>query len=350
MRAQDDAAWYARLPDNRATHLRGVDAHRIAASLDPLPDDAPAVATIHIADVDSQRGVVTTILDGIETAVLEAFPAWLPGGEHVEGPNRLDLLAAQKLSLDLASTSDHFGPFVIAMSQAAILGRPIGRRFIDQTRAEGLRRLLAETYHRRSVALVVSVEAGQSRYQQSQLVAGCVWLAVHGGFAVWIVSPDDFDSDHIRSVDISIAGPYGTSPSIRRVHIPALAGRPHPGSTAEKKLERALASCEWAFGREWNRPFQASPLHEAIVVDLRWPAEKCVIEVDGDDHRHPIKFARDRQRDVVLQLDGYAVLRFTNAQIIDDVAAVVSAIETYIRNKRDSASRTAQIEGTPRGE
>ncbi len=351
LKTRHETPWYARLPDSRAVVLRGADAHHIAVSLDPLPHDAPAVATIHLVDVVSQRGVVTTVLDNLETAVRDSFPTWLPGGDYLEGPNRLDLLASRRLSLELASTSEHFGPFVTAMTESALRGRPIGREFIDQTRAEGLRRLLADTYHRRSVALVLSVEAGQSSYQHSQLIAGCMWLANSGGFAVWIVSPDDMISDHIRVVDISIDRVLESSKfTDQRIHIPALAGKPHPGSTAEKKLEKVLATCEWASGREWNQPFQATSLHERIVVDLRWPGEKCVVEVDGDEHRHPVKFARDHQRDVVLQLDGYAVLRFTNAQILDDVTAVVSAIEKYIKIKRESTARTAQIEGTPRGE
>ncbi|WP_161965500.1 endonuclease domain-containing protein [Rhodococcus sp. P1Y] len=333
------------------TLLRGVDEHHISASLDPLPDDAPAVVSIELSEIGSQHTVVSTVLGDLETAVRQLFPAWLSGGENLDGPNRLDLLAARTLSFDLASQSEHFGPFLAGMAESALHGRPLGRRFIDQTRAEGLRRLLAATYARQAVAIVVRVDSDQSPQQLAQLVGGCVWLANHGGFAVWIVGPDDMGSDHVRTIT-PFTGPLHTDTRVvtHRIYVPAIAGRPHPGSAAEKKLERALSSCEWATGREWNQPFQATSLHERIVVDLRWPEEKCVVEVDGADHRHRVKFARDHARDVVLQLEGYAVLRFTNAQILDDVAAVVSAIEKYIKIKRDSKSRAAHIEGTPRGE
>ncbi|WP_223884102.1 DUF559 domain-containing protein [Micromonospora craniellae] len=48
----------------------------------------------------------------------------------------------------------------------------------------------------------------------------------------------------------------------------------------------------------------------------------------------PDRFEADRQRDVQLQLDGYAVLRFTNARVIHDVGAVVQQIGAYLRNRR----------------
>ena len=54
------------------------------------------------------------------------------------------------------------------------------------------------------------------------------------------------------------------------------------------------------------------------------------VEIDGPEHCRPARFEADRQRDVQLQLDGYAVLRFTNARINHDVGAVVHQIGTLI--------------------
>jgi len=71
-----------------------------------------------------------------------------------------------------------------------------------------------------------------------------------------------------------------------------------------------------------------------IRVDLMWSAEKCVVEVDGPEHRGMARFELDRRRDVRLQLDGFAVLRFTNRQIDHDVEAVVSQIERFISGRR----------------
>jgi len=65
-----------------------------------------------------------------------------------------------------------------------------------------------------------------------------------------------------------------------------------------------------------------------------WPAERCIVEIDGPEHRHALRFEADRQRDVQLHLDGYTVLRFTNARVRHDVAAVVRQIGTFIKTRR----------------
>ena len=59
-----------------------------------------------------------------------------------------------------------------------------------------------------------------------------------------------------------------------------------------------------------------------------------MVEVDGPDHCSAMKFEADRRRDVHLQLEGFAVLRFTNYQVLDDVATVLSQIERFIQSRR----------------
>jgi Protein of unknown function (DUF559) len=88
-------------------------------------------------------------------------------------------------------------------------------------------------------------------------------------------------------------------------------------------LEAALAACDWAVGRVWNQTFQPHILANLIRVDLLWADERCVVEVDGPDHCGILKFEADRRRDVHLQLEGFAVLRFTNDQILGDVPPFV---------------------------
>ena len=44
-----------------------------------------------------------------------------------------------------------------------------------------------------------------------------------------------------------------------------------------------------------------------------------MVEIDGSDHRGILKYAADRRRDNGLMLDGFAVLRFTNEEIVDDL-------------------------------
>jgi hypothetical protein len=51
-------------------------------------------------------------------------------------------------------------------------------------------------------------------------------------------------------------------------------------------------------------------------VDAQWPGTTLIVEADGYDfHRMPSAFADDRDRDQVLMLAGYTVVRFTKAQL-----------------------------------
>jgi very-short-patch-repair endonuclease len=118
------------------------------------------------------------------------------------------------------------------------------------------------------------------------------------------------------------------------VGYPAVAGRPHPGSRSEQALEAALATYAWAAGRAWNQTYHPHPLATPIRVDLMWQRERCVVEIDGPDHRGAAKFADDRQRDVRLQLDGYAVLRFPDFQVLTDIDTVIRQIGQFLRGRR----------------
>ena len=116
-------------------------------------------------------------------------------------------------------------------------------------------------------------------------------------------------------------------------------GEPHPGSAVEAALEAALAAESWAAGRRWNDTYQPTSISPPVRLDLVWHRERCVVELDGPEHCHPVHYESDRQRDVQLQLDGYAVLRFTNARVVHDVGAVVHQIGTYIRGRRRDTAK-----------
>ncbi|MEU1734848.1 DUF559 domain-containing protein [Streptosporangium sp. NPDC020145] len=114
----------------------------------------------------------------------------------------------------------------------------------------------------------------------------------------------------------------------------AVAGRPHPGSSVEAALERALSAHAWAAGRAWNQTYQPHPLVNPIKVDLIWQAERCVVELDGRDHRRPRKLAGDRLRDERLIEDGYAVIRFTNERVLTDMPSVLRELKRFLHTHR----------------
>ncbi|MFD0597586.1 endonuclease domain-containing protein [Catellatospora coxensis] len=207
--------------------------------------------------------------------------------------------------------------------------------------------MAAQSYRRASAALLVDVPAGLTGPQQLALAAAGEWLAAHGGFAVWLAGADLPHAarvtvhpvrlpEHVAELvatadDLPVAGPPPAT-----LTYPPVEGRPRADSAAETALESALVEAAWAAGRIWNRRYAARPHY---VIDLLWPDERCAVEIDGDEHRGPRKFAHDRRRDVLLQLDGYAVLRFTNHQVLTEPGQVLAHLEQYLRSRRTDAHK-----------
>ncbi len=60
------------------------------------------------------------------------------------------------------------------------------------------------------------------------------------------------------------------------------------------------------------------------IVDFYIPSAALVIEVDGESHTHRV--ALDALRSATLEAEGLRVLRFTNAELIDNLPGVLATI------------------------
>jgi very-short-patch-repair endonuclease len=66
---------------------------------------------------------------------------------------------------------------------------------------------------------------------------------------------------------------------------------------------------------------------EGVEVDFAWRDARLIVEVDGYAyHRSPSAFEADRERDVLLAMGGWHVLRFTWSQIARRPAWVAAAV------------------------
>ncbi|MDI9899405.1 DUF559 domain-containing protein [Rhodococcus sp. IEGM 1409] len=337
--------------------VNGAPLDVLQVGFDPLPDDGPAIVSCRIIQVRTAADVVAGILDQFEAAALALFPAWLPGGDSLDSASSLDVRAARALSARLASTSEHFGPFVRRIAESSVSGqRPRPEEFSRETRVGGLVRILARSYHRDRLAVLLTAPDGLTFEQQRALAAACEWLHTHGGLTIWLADSPIPDIDRFPVVTVAwqplttpadlapppvISTPSTAASAATQLRFPPVSGRPHPASAAELTLEAALLHTQWAAGRLWNPTYQPNPLDAPIRVDLLWKDEKCVVEVDGDDHRTLYKYAADRLRDNALHLNGYIVLRFTNRQIFEDLSAVLDTIGTLLHTRRGA------IHGTP---
>lgn len=61
-------------------------------------------------------------------------------------------------------------------------------------------------------------------------------------------------------------------------------------------------------------------------MDFALNEEKINVEIDGREHYHPKRKARDDKRDVELQRRGWRILRVTNAAVDASPEAVVEEI------------------------
>ena len=307
----------------------------------------PAIVTYRPEPAPTVLEAVGSILSKLEQVVVELWPAWLPGGQELTRSGGAGIAAARSLALEMAAATEHFGPFVAELAERCVSGADNGAsvRFPAELRASELAALIAEAFHRSQTALLVYPPLSLLPLGAESLVDACDWLAQHGRLSVWLTGALPAIFDRFKAIHVTIEDdrpPVHCQNAIIvdapqdafTIQYPALAGKPHPGSKAEQALEAALAGCEWAVGRVWNQTFQPHTLANPVRVDLLWVEERCVVEVDGPDHCSALKFEADRRRDVHLQLEGFAVLRFTNDQILKDVSVVRSQIERFIQSRR----------------
>lgn len=91
-------------------------------------------------------------------------------------------------------------------------------------------------------------------------------------------------------------------------------------STAERRMRALLRNAELPQPRA-NVPLLA------YVVDFLWPQHMLIVEVDGFAfHSSRSAFERDRRRDQKLTALGYAVIRVTWRQLIEEPLAVIARI------------------------
>lgn len=330
----------------RVVRLVGADAEAIVTSLESLPSGAPAVVTYYPHLEPTTSKVVDSILRELEATAIELFPSWLPAASEISGPGGVGVPAVRAVAKDVAATSHHFGPFLAELAEHGLRRANGMSRFPRETRAAGLMRVLKASYNRSSAAILVPVPENFPIACQRALVSACEWVAQQGDVGVWLAgqleAAERINSVVARQPNHLVSLVDGDVPEAMRtpasptVVYPPVVGKPHPGSPAERKLEDALAKRAWAAGRVWNQTYCSHPLVNPVRLDLWWRDERFVVEIDGPDHRSKWKFAEDHRRDVMLHGDGLAVLRFTNAQVLDDLDVVLAAIEQFIHTRRNT--------------
>ena len=66
-----------------------------------------------------------------------------------------------------------------------------------------------------------------------------------------------------------------------------------------------------------------------FIVDFYCPPAKLVVEADGEIHNDTLE--ADRERQGILEAQGYRVIRFSNSQITGNIDLVLEGIKRYLQ-------------------
>ena len=285
------------------------------------------VAHTLAADAD----VVDATTSFLVSTVGALFPAWLKEAEGIDTAAGAGAAAVRAIARRTAASGDLFGPFLEAISTAALRdGRDAAvTGFASQTALRECKKLLARSYGSSSIALVLARndEAPLTAQQEQD----AIWIGSVAPFAIRIVG---------SAASVLQRAPVERSIELRRGHhvesdryLTPLSGRPSPLSDAETRLEAFLSRCEWARARRWNHAVTPGALQPDFRVDLLFEEQRCIVEIDGAEHANFRRYAADRRRDRTLQHMGYAVLRFTNDEVLGDVHRTAADIEAYLSRR-----------------
>ncbi|URW75493.1 DUF559 domain-containing protein [Sphingomonas donggukensis] len=104
----------------------------------------------------------------------------------------------------------------------------------------------------------------------------------------------------------------------------------------ERRLLRAIRE---AFPQlKWRHQAPAGPFY----ADILCFSERLVIEVDGDTHAG--EESRDATRTAIIAREGFGVLRFANADVMQNLEGVIARISLSLR-EREEALRVRKGEG-----
>ena len=320
----------------------------VREAVESAPGAGTAILSV-VAEAGSPEGgdLTERILEAMTDAVTRTYPAWLPEAEHLAGPGGAGLAALRAICEGVAGESDLFGPFLLTAAEAALCGRSLGgAEFPRETVLREARKLILRAYGYERLVVMVEMTGTRSTAQIEIAEANALWLAGPGELSVWLFGAPTASMTRVPRSSLHDRMPASDPPTAPRpAYLTPLRGRPNAFSRAEQHLEAHLARSPWAAGRAWNDTWSPGVLANPIRVDVLWARERCVVELDGPDHLDTDKYAADRARDRALQRAGFLVLRYTNDEVLGDVARVLDELERFLEDRRRSTVLETRVWG-----
>ncbi len=128
---------------------------------------------------------------------------------------------------------------------------------------------------------------------------------------------------------------------IRALDHELLDGQPLPGSELERRAIGLLTEAGIGGWQAQHRP----PWYDGVrgVVDLAWPVEQVVVELDGRRwHATAQAQTEDRRRDRLATTHGWVTLRFSWAEIVHRPGAFVGEVSEVLAARPALSGRAGQ--------
>ena len=106
---------------------------------------------------------------------------------------------------------------------------------------------------------------------------------------------------------------------------------------AERMLWMHLSRSQ--LGAKFSRQMPVGPYY----ADFLCRSHRLIVELDG--HSHEMQTERDGARDAFLRREGYRVMRFTNDEVLNNMAGAVIAIQAALAADRPTPAPSRKREG-----
>ena len=81
---------------------------------------------------------------------------------------------------------------------------------------------------------------------------------------------------------------------------------------------------------------------DGYIADFICIEKRIIIEVDGDIHLKKENIEKDKERERILKILGYDIIRFTNREVIDNISKVQNEIRDFLEKKPTPSRQSSQ--------
>jgi very-short-patch-repair endonuclease/predicted transcriptional regulator of viral defense system len=145
------------------------------------------------------------------------------------------------------------------------------------------------------------------------------------------------EAEHLRLLDArELTETIGGASGRRTKALAAALAEPSPGITRSVLEERFADLIARTDLPPLRRNVHVHIRGGLVEVDVLWPDEKVIVELDGAAHRTRRAFEADRRRDTALAVEGYVVIRLTWDRVTREPAKIAEELRRLIASRRQA--------------